>query len=78
MAKQEKGPTEEFKVKGHALLTKCGGSCTSERPQDHHRGRRGEDPHRGSADDGVVGVLVAPVAAAIGAIAALATNYSIQ
>ena len=22
MAKQEKGPTEEFKVKGHALLTK--------------------------------------------------------
>lgn len=49
-----------------------------ERPPRIIKGRRGNDPHRGSAQSGVVGVLVAPVAAAIGAVAALAADYSIE
>jgi hypothetical protein len=79
MAEQGKGPTEEFKVKGEALLTKV-------REIVHEGNARriiikdgeGKTLIEVPLTVGVVGVLVAPVAAAIGAIAALATNYSIQ
>jgi Domain of unknown function (DUF4342) len=79
MADQKKGPTEEFRVKGEALLKKV--------REIVHEGnvRRliikdtdGKTLIEVPVTVGVVGVLVAPVAAAIGAIAALATNYSIQ
>lgn len=79
MAEQGKGPTEEFRVKGETLLTKL-------REVVHEGNVRriiikdgeGKTLIEVPLTVGVVGVLVAPVAAAIGAIAALATNYSIQ
>jgi hypothetical protein len=79
MAEQQKGPTEEFKVKGEALLSKV--------KEIVHEGNVRRIIIKGSDGKtlievpltlGVVGVLVAPVAAAIGAIAALAADYSIE
>jgi hypothetical protein len=71
--------TEDFKVKGDALLSKV--------KEVVHQGnvRRitikdgdGKTLIEVPLTVGVVGVLVAPVAAAIGAIAALAADYSIE
>lgn len=79
MADQGKSPTEEFKVKGEALLSKV--------REIVHEGNvrriiikdgEGKTLIEVPLTLGVVGVLVAPVAAAIGAIAALAADYSIQ
>lgn len=79
MAEQENRWTEDFKVKGDALLSKV--------KEVVHQGNvrriiikdgEGKTLIEVPLTVGVVGVLVAPVAAAIGAIAALAADYSIQ
>jgi hypothetical protein len=79
MAEQENRWTEDFKVKGDALLGKV--------KEIVHQGNvrriiikdgEGKTLIEVPLTVGVVGVLVAPVAAAIGAIAALAADYSIQ
>lgn len=79
MTGQENRWTEELKVKGDALLSKV--------KEIVHEGnvRRiiikdsdGKILIEVPLTVGVVGVLVAPVAAAIGAIAALAADYSIE
>jgi hypothetical protein len=79
MTEQEKTWTEDFKVKGDALLSKV--------KEIVHEGnvRRiiikdsdGKTLIEVPLTVGFVGVLVAPVAAAIGAIAALAADYSIE
>ena len=75
---QEKVWTEELKVQGEALLGKV-------KELAHESNVRriiikdssGKTLIEVPLAVGVVGVLVAPVAAAIGAIAALATDYSI-
>jgi hypothetical protein len=78
MADQENRLTEELKVKGDALLSKV--------REIVHEGNvrrifikdsEGKTLIEVPLTVGVVGVLVAPVAAAIGAIAALAADYSI-
>jgi hypothetical protein len=74
---QEKVWTEELKVKGEALLGKV---------KELHEGNvrriiikdgQGKTLIEVPLSVGVVGALVAPVAAAVGAIAALAADYSI-
>ena len=79
MAEEQKEWTEELKVKGDALLAKV--------KEIVHQGNvrriiikdgEGKTLIEVPLSVGVVGVLVAPVAAAIGAIAALAADYSIQ
>jgi hypothetical protein len=77
-AGQERVWTEELKVQGEALLGKV--------KELAHEGNVRRIIIKDSSGKtlievplavGVVGVLVAPVAAAVGAIAALATDYSI-
>lgn len=79
MSEQDKVWTEELKVKGDALLGKV-------REVVHEGNVRriiikdaeGKALIEVPLTVGVVGVLVAPVAAAIGAVAALAADYSIE
>ena len=75
---QEKVWTEELKVQGEALLGKVKelaheGNVRRIIIQDSSGKTLIEVP----LAVGVVGILVAPVAAAVGAIAAMATDYSI-
>jgi hypothetical protein len=79
MTEQDKGWTEELKVQGDALLSKV--------KEIVHQGNvrriiiksgEGKTLIEVPLTVGVVGVLVAPVAAAIGAIAALAADYAIE
>lgn len=79
MAKQESNRTEELKVKGDALLSKVKeivhqGNVRRIKIKDGEGKTLIEVP----LTVGVVGVLLAPVAAAVGAIAALAADYSIE
>jgi len=78
MSDQEKVWTEELKVQGEALLGKV--------KELAHEGNvrriiikdgQGKTLIEVPLSVGVVGALVAPVAAAVGAIAALAADYSI-
>jgi hypothetical protein len=79
VAEQENRWTEELKVKGDALLSKV-----KEIVHEGNvrriiiKGGDGKTLIEVPLTVGVVGVLVAPVAAAIGAIAALAADYSIE
>lgn len=79
MAEEDKSWTEEVKVQGDALLSKV--------KEIVHQGNvrrikikngEGKTLIEVPLTVGVVGVLLAPVAAAIGAIAALAADYSIE
>lgn len=79
MAEQDKGWTEEIKVQGDALLSKVKeivhqGNVRRIKIKDGEGKTLIEVP----LTVGVVGVLLAPVAAAVGAIAALAADYSIE
>lgn len=79
MAEEDKSWTEEVKVQGDALLSKV--------KEIVHQGNvrrikikngEGKTLIEVPLTVGVVGVVLAPVAAAIGAIAALAADYSIE
>lgn len=79
MAEEDKSWTEEFKVQGDALLSKVKevvhqGNVRRIKIKDGEGKTLIEVP----LTVGVVGVLLAPVAAAVGAIAALAADYSIE
>jgi Domain of unknown function (DUF4342) len=79
MAEEDKSWTEEVKVQGDALLSKVKeivhqGNVRRIKIKDGEGKTLIEVP----LTVGVVGVLLAPVAAAIGAIAALAADYSIE
>jgi Domain of unknown function (DUF4342) len=79
MSEQDTKRTEAFKVKGDALLSKVKeivheGNVRRINIKDSDGKTLIEVP----LTVGFVGVLVAPVAAAIGAIAALAADYSIE
>lgn len=79
MAEEDKSWTEEVKVQGDALLSKVKeivhqGNVRRIKIKDGEGKTLIEVP----LTVGVVGVLLAPVAAAVGAIAALAADYSIE